>query len=490
MKPIPLFGYGVAGKSLPVTGQRRVNCYYEIHPDGDKQQISVYGTPGETIFTDLSAANGAVRGMRNVTALGLLYLIVGNILYEVNNAGVATNRGSVTPGTGYVPMTDNGLQLLILDGTKGWIFTFATHVLAQIASPNFPQNATTCDFDSGFFLVDNPAVNGEFQKSAGYDGTTWSATDLGIMYSNPNPLLWVYALAGTLIIFGTFVTEFWINQGTVGFPYAPIKSATQPYGLGAKHSVAPLDNTLGFLGQNETGRVSVMSFNGSTAYRISTPDIDNIINGFAIKSDAVAFGYVNDGHPFYQITFPNAQRTFLYDALTTLWSEVQTGVGATGRHNCNIGTGFNGAFYVGDATVGKVYLLDPTSFTDNGATIPRVLQSRHVFDGYNTLGVDELYLALETGVGLVSGQGSNPQIMMQVSKDGGRTFGTERWATLGALGEFKDHRAIWRRLGSGRDFVFKWTMTDPVKFSVIGGAATLRIGTDNNVGNQRGPAGQ
>ncbi len=74
--------------------------------------------------------------------------------------------------------------------------------------------------------------------------------------------------------------------------------------------------------------------------------------------------------------------------------------------------------------------------------------------------------------------------MLQVSKDQGRTFGTERWAQMGMVGQYKDHRAVWRRLGSGRDFVFKFTVTDPVKFAVVGGAALLRIGTDNERNNR------
>jgi hypothetical protein len=479
MKPIPLFGYGVAGKSLPVTAQRRVNCYYEIHEDGDKQQICIFGTPGLTLFSNLTTANGPVRGMHNFVAKDLLFAVVGNILYSINPAGQATNIGSVTPGTGLVAMEDNGIQLIILDGTQGWTYNVNTSTFAAITSPNFPQNARTVCYDSTFFIVDNNSYgNGYFAVSNSFDGTTWQALSVGNMYSSSNPLLRCYALAGLVILQGSYSTEFWQDVGASPQPYAPQKGATQPYGLAAIASTAPLDNTIAFLAQNQTGRLSIMSLDGYTCVRISTPDIDNIINGFAITSDAVAFGYVTDGHPMYQITFQNAQRTFLYDNTTNLWSEVQTGVGLTGRHLCNVGCGFNGAFYCGDYTQGNIYLLDPNAYTDNGNTIPRILQSRHIFEDYNILGLDELYLALETGVGLQSGQGSNPQMVLQVSKNGGRTFGTERWAQIGKVGQYKDHRAVWRRLGSGRDFTFRFTMTDPVKFSIIGGAVTPRPGTD------------
>jgi hypothetical protein len=84
---------------------------------------------------------------------------------------------------------------------------------------------------------------------------------------------------------------------------------------------------------------------------------------------------------------------------------------------------------------------------------------------------------METGVGLQSGQGSNPQIMLQVSRDYGRTFGNERWTSIGAVGQYIGPRPTWRRIGAGRDFVFKWKMTDPVPFVINNGAYTPRQGT-------------
>ena len=484
MKPIPLFGFGVTAESALMTSQRRVNVLYEIKQDGDKAQIVIRGTPGTTLFIDLSTANGAVRGLHNFISRNLLFAVVGNILYEITLAGTATNRGSITAGTNFVAMEDNGTQLLILDGTKGWIYNANTHVLTQIADPNFPQTAKSVAYDSNFFLVDDTAVNpGQFRKSASFDGTTWPATDLGIFSSSSNSLVRVYALGGAVILFGSLNIEFWQIVGGAGFPYSPIKSSASPYGLAARWSIAPIEDTIGFLGQNQQGHVSIFKLQGYIPIRISTQDIDTIINDFSTVSDAVSIGYVNDGHVVYQITFPTARRSFIFDQTTQMWGEVQTGVGITGRHFCNLGVGFGSQFYCGDATVGKIYQLNSESFTDNGMTIPRLLQTRHVFVDYNIIGIDELFLDIETGIGLQSGQGSTPQLMLQVSKDNGRTFGTERWVSFGAVGQYLDHRAIWRRFGTGRDFVFRWQMTDPVKFVVTGGGIVAKLGTDNGRNN-------
>jgi len=63
-----------------------------------------------------------------------------------------------------------------------------------------------------------------------------------------------------------------------------------------------------------------------------------------------------------------------------------------------------------------------------------------------------------------------PQIMLQVSRDGGYTYGREMWTSFGAIGQYL-RRAEWRRLGVSRSFVFKFRVTDPVKVVIISAAA-------------------
>jgi hypothetical protein len=109
--------------------------------------------------------------------------------------------------------------------------------------------------------------------------------------------------------------------------------------------------------------------------------------------------------------------------------------------------------YASDYGAGKLYLVDKTVYTDNGAAIGFEVDTRHFFKDYDRVTVDELSMDLETGVGLAVGQGVDPQVMVQVSRDGGRTFGAEIWHSLGAVGRIHDaHRA--RRCGTARDFVF------------------------------------
>jgi hypothetical protein len=64
--------------------------------------------------------------------------------------------------------------------------------------------------------------------------------------------------------------------------------------------------------------------------------------------------------------------------------------------------------------------------------------------------------------------------MLQVSTDGGHTWGTEQWTTIGAIGNYTS-RAVWRRVsGIARDVVFKFRITDPVKRAIYGASIQIR----------------
>jgi len=478
VKALPLFGSGINGKSPIVTAQRRLNCYAELRPDDDKAQIAFYGTPGLLLYKALSQTpDGSIRGM--LASPNYLYVVAGSYLFKIHADGTADDvyTGTILTNSGPVSMAHNGTQILIVDGVAGYIFSaFDTPggTLTVIADPDFPNGCKTCAFLSGFFIVENPSFNGRFQLSDSYNGSSWTGTQFATAEQDPDPLVAVDVDHGTLGLLGTKTIEYWQNVGALDFPFAPVIGATQEWGLAAQFSRAHVDNSVIFLAQNVQGQVQFMEFQGYQVVKISNNDIDAIINSFSTVTDAVAMSYLVDGHPMYQVTFPTANRSFLYDAQTQLWSEVQTGTALVNRHIGQYSVVFDNKIIVSDYSASNLYYFSSTTYTDNGATIKRQLQTRHVLRDFNVVGIDELYLNMETGVGIPTGQGSNPQIMLQVSRDDGRTFGPERWVSFGAGGRYRGPRAVWRRLGSGRDFVFKWTVTDPVKFAVTNGAVTLR----------------
>lgn len=467
MQAKPLFGAGTVGKSSVVTSQRRLNCYFEVRKDQDKTKIACYGTPGLVAkFAPSTPLSLPMRGIQGTQSA--LYIVAYNQFQSLSSTGTALVTGAITTISGQVEMAYSPTQVVLVDGASAYLYTPATTTFAAIAGFT-ATGAKTCTFVAGFFVCEQPGTQ-KFWVSNAYDGSTWNALAFGQASSDSDNMLAVDNLTGNLILFMEQGTEFWQNIGTSPEPFAPVQSATNEFGLAAIFSREHVNQSIIYLAQNREGQVQFVKINGFQSTVISDPDIEYIINQFSVKSDAVAMSYGQDNHKFYQCTFPTANRSFLYDDSTGLWSEVQTGSSVIpSRHWGNLTTYYGGQTLVSDYATNQIYTLSPTTYSDAGQIIRRQVITRHVLSNFNRVRVALLYLDMETGVGLQSGQGSNPQVMLEYSKDNGRTWSAERWASPGVVGNYIA-RVLWRRFGSTRDATWRITMTDPVKFVITQGA--------------------
>jgi hypothetical protein len=119
----------------------------------------------------------------------------------------------------------------------------------------------------------------------------------------------------------------------------------------------------------------------------------------------------------------------------------------------------------------------PDGYTTATRTPRRMRIAPHLHQGNQRLVYNRLTLDMETGVGLSSGQGEDPQVMLQLSNDGGHTYGNEIWQTFGRQGEYRT-QVTFRRLGMARDRVFKLVISDPVRVRIVGGDLDVEAGTD------------
>jgi hypothetical protein len=441
------------------SAQRRLNVYAEARKDGDRQQVAWYGTAGLTLF-GTSFGDTPVRGLHQMG--DYLYAVHRGTLYQINNAGTATSRGTLSTTSGRVDMADDGTYLVAVDGTDGYTFHTGTNAFAVIPDADFPNTCNTCGFIAGRILVDK-AGTGQFYAGASYNPVAWDATDFATAESSPDDLVRVFVDGGEIILFGSKTTEYWGNTGAADFPFGPVQGATVEWGLAARWSVARLGNSVAYLASNRLGQVQVVLVTGYAPRVISDADLETKLNRYTVTGDASAFSYLAGGHAFYQLNFPTAGKSWLYDLTMGLWSELEYGTEGA-RHRCELGTNFNGRTIAADYETGQLYEIDIDAYTDNGTVIAREMRSRHVFDE-NPITVRELWLDMETGIGLEGG--TEPQVMLQLSKDGGHSWGHERWCSAGAIGEYSQ-RVVYRRLGASEDFVIKVRMTEPCKLAVMG----------------------
>jgi hypothetical protein len=236
--------------------------------------------------------------------------------------------------------------------------------------------------------------------------------------------------------------------------------------------VAKLDNSVFWL--DDKGMVQRAA--GYQPQRVSTHAIEFALAEAGNLSSAVAWTYHQEGHAFYALSA--GDRTWCFDAATGLWHERawRDANGLLHAHRAQCCFEFAGHTLAGDRETGAIYRLDLDTYTDAGAALPRIRQCPHIAAAGRRQFFRSLQVDMEAGVGLASGQGSDPQAVLQWSDDGGATWSSELWASVGRMGE-RQARALWRRLGSARDRVFRLTITDPVRVVITGATLDAAAGT-------------
>ena len=461
-----ILGQSYVVRSPNAAAARLVNLYPEALIEG-KEAAYLQRCPGLRLVA--TVGTGPIRGMWPLG--GNLYIVSGTSLYQVSTAYAATLLGTVV-GTGPVSMSDNGTQLFVAANGPSYIYNTSTGVFQQISDPDFP-GAVTVGFLDQYFVFNEPNSQRIWVTEL-LDGTSVDPLDFASAEGSPDGVVATMVDHREVWVFGTNSTEVWYNTGGPEFPLQRIQGAFNELGCAAPYSVAKLDNTVFWLGADARGQGVVYRANGYNGQRVSTHAVEFAIQGYDTISDAVAYTYQQDGHSFYVLTFPSADKTWVYDAATQAWHErAGWDDGEFTRHRSNCQAVFNGEVLVGDYATGKVYAFDLDVYADDGGIQKWLRSWRALPPGQNNLkrtAHHSLQLDAETGVGLNLGQGSNPQAMLRWSDDGGHTWSNEHWRLMGRIGEY-GYRTIWRRLGMTtklRDRVYEVSGTDPVKIAILG----------------------
>ena len=472
----PILGSTYVARSVNAADARMVNMFPEVIPEGGKEPAFLQRAPGLKFLATMGV--GPIRGLWTFGSYG--YVVSGNNLYKIDSSYTSTLIGSVT-GSGPVSMVDNGTQLFIACNGPSYIYNATTNAFAQITDPDFP-GAVTVGYLDGYFVFNEPNSQRIWVTSL-LDGLSIDALDFASAEGSPDGVVGVIVDHRELWVFGTNSVEVWYDAGAADFPLQRIQGAFNEIGCIAPYSIAKLDNGVFWLGADARGRGIVYRANGYTGQRISTHAVEWAIQSYGTLNDAIAYTYQQDGHAFYVLVFPDANTTWVYDAATQAWHERAGWVnGAFTRHYGNCQMSFNNEIIIGDYSNGNIYAFDLEDYADNGQ-IQRWLRSwRALPTGQNNLkrtAHHSLQLDCESGNGLNLGQGSDPQVMLRWSDDGGHTWSNEHWASTGKIGEY-GRRVFWRRLGMTlklRDRVYELSGTDPVKIAIMG-AELLISGTN------------
>lgn len=447
---IPVGRREAVSKSPFVSSQSAINCFVERDPEPGVPD-SIHGGPGLVEFADIG--DGDIRGTHLFN--GALLAVAGDSLYSVDANGAETSIG---PIAGYDPVviSDNGAQAAIVSDSTSYLWDGAT--LSAINDPDF-RRASSVDFISQVLLF-SEHNSGRYFTSELADGSSYNALDIATAETRPDKLVRVLVSANEALLFGELGVEgLYFSGKPTGVPLSPTQTNLE-YGLAGRDAVCKIDNTVAWLAHDMT----IRTLRDGSPLAIADPAITSMIQGWTDPGSARAFAFSIRGHEWMAIR--HSQGCVLWDATTQLWHRRESHGSPTWRVANSIRA--YGHVLLGDASVGKLWRLDPDAQDEGGEPMVRTLVSRTLGPAGLPFTLEAIELEAESGVGLATGQGSDPKIWMQLSRDGGRTYGTRLERSMGTMGN-RNVRVCWS--GPFGDFpphggVIKFACSDPVRLTI------------------------
>ena len=450
--------------------QETVNMFLEVD-SSEENKLTLYRVDGKKDFIELPKS--PIYNMAEFR--GVLYVVAGDSIYKIIETvgGYSYSLIGAADLTLNVTISANNAGQLCFNSSytlKAYVLDTNTDTLTQITDPAF-YGSPRVDYLDGYGVFVKPNSQ-QFYISALNDFSSFDALDFASDEADPDNLVTFIVDHRELILFGERTTTVWFNNGGVDFPLSRRDGAEMEAGCAAALSVAKLDNTVFFLGRNVYGHGLVYRLNQYVPQIVSNRGIEQMINTFARIDDAIAYAYQKNGHSFYVLTFPTANKTLVYDASIQdpdmAWSVRETYNLGRDRATCHT-FAFN-KHLVGDLASGKIFELDENTHTDGGLPIVWSRTSTHIISDYKRIRHKEVVLNFQTGVGLENGD--DPLIYLTYSDDGGHSYITPREASLGVIGQRKN-RVMFSRLGQSRDRVYRVFGSAPVKTVFVSGFIEL-----------------
>lgn len=467
--PIPFNGPAYETESTFVSSQVCRNFYLRSLPGATGSDMVLFGTPGFEEW--ISLGTGEIRG--SLVFGSYLYVVRGNTAYRVTAVGVSESLGGIGSSSGIVGMATNGHDLIIVDGSDGYVWDYSSESLTKITDPNFPVCSSVVATD-GYYLVPR-AGTGEVWRSDFNDGLSWDGLAFSSAGANPDPIVAITLLNKDVYTIGERTTEIWVNSGATTFNFVTIPGAFIQKGGVGPYAVGIGNNAVYWVGNDERGQGQLFQCVGRSLKTVSTPPIVREFQSWGDISDVQVFIYEQLGSTHVVVTSPSQNKTFVYDSTTGQWHERSSRItGVDSRWRINTHSLFANCHIVGDMDNGKLYKLRTDLYDEDGEEIRAVRRTPVIRDNQNRITVNKVQVVSEPGVGLITGESQdvNPYATFRWSRDGGRTWPMSEDIPMGKIGDTENEMQVFQ-LGQGRNWVFEVSITARVKRVILGATAEV-----------------
>lgn len=456
-------------------------------------------------------------GLSNLDQQENAFVCFGRTVWRIDPAGNVVKLGTVAGGNRVTFAETGGLApyLLIADGFNLWAYDLLnggdliqcslparamgeegsirpTHVTVVHGSVVVNDDATGLVYYSKRYPLQSTTrevyvyVNGEIQ----YDPSNplkllkqsvssfdymflddYGSPQFITSYTSSDAIKAITAVGENLYLFGSKSIEIWQHGSTEASQTWVMKSYTTnaDNGVQAPYSIACCASKLYYLGSGSSYAKGILMIDGTSFKKISEDWLDSKLLRESAES-AYGYAYAVGNHNFYVLQLPTNGETWVYDSDTQEWHQrvsrnKDTGIEVMWRPQMMIW--FMEKFYA-FCDDGWAYLHTDEYWYEDYQDTFRIPMTRHrqgalIVDDQRPFIFNEL--DVECNVGTWDEYELRPMLLLQVSSDGGNSFGNVRQASLGLSGQY-GHRVKFIGLGRNRQCVMRITYSHPTSLEL------------------------
>ena len=473
---LPLVQGAYMARGVIANAQQCINLVPEPNTQDAPFPMTHYPAPGLLVAADYTGQlTGTARGLY-MTSNGRPIAVIGTAVIRMLTASGEspaqyTLLGTLPSNTGVpVSMVDNQTELVIVDGSAGgWRVPLnqidTAGSMTAISDPAF-FGSSRVDFIDTFLIFNRPGTPGWYSSISNavvpFNGLYFANKEGWNDY-----VVAVAALHDNVWVLGNTTTEIWFNAGGPTFPFARMPNSILQQGVISPYSVAVADNAVYWLSQDRWGRAMLIRGEGYSTKRVSTYAVEDEWSQYPTLSDAIGMTYQLGGHQTIGIYFPSGSAWWAYDTSTQLFHKrTYNGTTTPWLPSCMMGWGHVQGITVdvpltmaGDRSAPRIFQLRRDAYTDAGVAITRLRSWMHTVNDGRRQSYPRFAAAFD-------GHALTPDtINLTWSDDGARSYGTPVPQTVGNA---VNGQYLWRRLGYGRDRVFRLDWSGTGEFALNG----------------------
>ena len=246
-------------------------------------------------------------------------------------------------------------------------WTLWGNTVSKISDKNFPKKTVPgiVYLDRRIFVMD---PNGIIYGSDINDPTSFQSFNYIEAEYEPDAGIALGKYLNYIVAFGSRTMQFFYDAGTYpGSPLAVQMNMTQKVGCVNGYTLVSMDGTLVWVGGSEEAGRGIFYFENGRPIKISTPEIDRLLDQETFILPPFACGFGITGHRLYLLTLRSLNLTLVFDFVEKQWHRWSK---ANGDVMPFKGYATNGEYSVVQEEVGaNLYKLNESYYSDYGTAI-------------------------------------------------------------------------------------------------------------------------